>query len=562
MKSLALRRPAEESPAAGLEEAVPRAAVLLLARDVAGTERELGTILPGRTVLPVRREDIRNLGPVALARRLRGMAVDEIVAVVDDLNSHEALWRLQALLALPLAPRRALVDRCGRRLEMTAKHFLLRDLPSLAGGVAATRLARRRTVWRVRRLARVPRAAIRPSASRRICYLRSDLWSGIAAGGSVGHTAGVVSGLTDVGCEVDLVASSMPAAIDSSRHEVLVVPPRRLYTACRELPSVAHSFVFEEGAASFLSRRPAGLLYQRFDPASHAGVALSRRTGLPLVLEYNGSEVWIADHWGRPLRNRRLFESIEEVNLRHAHLVSVVSAPLRDELVARGVTAERIVVLPNGVDVERYRPDVDGCSVRMRHGLGKATVIGFIGTFGVWHGAAVLARAAARVLAVRPDASVLFVGDGQERRECERILERAGLAQRVVFTGLVPQEEGPAHLAAMDILVAPHVANADGSRFFGSPTKLFEYMAMGRAIVASRLEQIAEVLEDVRTALLVPPGDEASLAGAILRLVDDAGLRRSLGNEARNAAVERHTWRARAAALVGKLMEEALVAWN
>ena len=562
MKSLTLGRPASESKAAGLEEAGPCAAVLLLARDASGTERELGTILPGRTVVPVRRVDIRTLGPVALVKRLRKIGADEIVAVVDDLNAHEALWRLQALLALPLAPRRVLVDRCGRRLEMTAPRFLLRDLPSLAAGLVLTRLARRRTVGRVRRLLREPRVAVRPSGSRRICYLRSDLSSGIAAGGSVGHTSGVVSGLTSAGCEVDVVASSMPAAIDASRHEVRVVPPRRLYTACRELPSVAHSFVFEESAATFLSRRPAGLLYQRFDPASHAGVALSRRTGLPLVLEYNGSEVWIADHWGRPLRNRRLFEAIEQVNLRHAHLVSVVSAALRDELLARGVASERIVVLPNGVDVERYRPDVDGRAVRARHGLGGATVVGFIGTFGVWHGAVVLARAAARVLAERPDARLLFVGDGQERSACESILGRAGLSGRVVFTGIVPQAEGPAHLAAMDILVAPHVANADGSRFFGSPTKLFEYMAMGRGIVASRLEQIAEVLEDGRTALLDPPGDETALAGALLRLVDDEGLRRSLGREARHAAVERHTWRARAQALVSRLTDMGLIAWS
>src|SRR5439155_12156466 len=133
---------------------------------------------------------------------------------------------------------------------------------------------------------------------------------------------------------------------------------------------------------------------------------------------------------------------------------------------------------------------------------------------------------------------------GRERRECESILGRAGLLGRAVFTGLVPQEEGPRHLAAMDILVAPHVPNADGSRFFGSPTKLFEYMAMGRPIVASRLEQIGEVLEDGRTALLVPPGDEEALARALLRLVDEAGLRASLGAAARSRVVERHTWRA------------------
>ncbi len=557
-----LRRVIEEAPPTRARTGVTRAAVLLLVRDVPGTERRLETLLPGRAVLPVRREDIRALGPVALAKFLKGLGVDEIVIMVDDINAHESIGRLQALLALPLAARRRLVDRSGRALDVSAGRFLVRDVPFLLAGYAATSVARLRTGFRLRRLLRAARHAPRPAASRRVCYLRTDLWSAVAAGGSVGHTEGVASGLRALGCDVDFVASGAPSVLDPDRHEIHIVPPRRLYSACRELPAVAHSLVFETGAAAFLARRPAGLLYQRFDPASHAGVALSRTIGLPLVLEYNGSEVWIADHWGRPLGHRRLFERIEAVNLRHADLVSVVSEPLRDGLLAGGVAADRIVVLPNGVDVERYRPDIDGRPARQRHGLPGGTVVGFIGTFEAWHGAPVLARAAARVLAERAQAVFLFVGDGPERETCESILKQAGLSARAVFTGLVPQEEGPRHLAAMDILVAPHVPNPDGSRFFGSPTKLFEYMAMGRAIVASRLEQIAEVLDDGRTALLVPPADEGALARALVRLIDDTALRASLGAAARSLAVERHTWRARAAALVARLGTMGLVAWS
>ena len=83
----------------------------------------------------------------------------------------------------------------------------------------------------------------------------------------------------------------------------------------------------------------------------------------------------------------------------------------------------------------------------------------------------------------------------------------------------------------------------DGSEFFGSPTKLFEYMAMGKAIVASRLGQIGEVLDDEETALLIEPGDARQLADAILRLRDSPELRRRLGAAARRAAVEKHTWK-------------------
>jgi glycosyltransferase involved in cell wall biosynthesis len=175
-------------------------------------------------------------------------------------------------------------------------------------------------------------------------------------------------------------------------------------------------------------------------------------------------------------------------------------------------------------------------------------VIGFIGTFGKWHGAEMLARAFARLAAERPDLRgrirLLMIGDGLTRPEAERALREAGAADRAVFTGLVPQDQGAAHLAACDILASPHVVNPDGSRFFGSPTKLFEYMAMGRPIVASKLDQIGDVLREDETALLVPPGDAAALARALATLVADADTRRRLGDAARRDAVAKHSWTA------------------
>ena len=83
---------------------------------------------------------------------------------------------------------------------------------------------------------------------------------------------------------------------------------------------------------------------------------------------------------------------------------------------------------------------------------------------------------------------------------------------------------------------------ADGSDFFGSPTKIFEYMAMGKGIVASRLGQIGEVLADDDNALLVEPGNVPELARAITRLVDSRELRERLGARARKVAVQNHTW--------------------
>jgi glycosyltransferase involved in cell wall biosynthesis len=107
---------------------------------------------------------------------------------------------------------------------------------------------------------------------------------------------------------------------------------------------------------------------------------------------------------------------------------------------------------------------------------------------------------------------------------------------------MVPYSDMPAYLAACDILVSPHGRQADGGEFFGSPTKLYEYMAAGRPIVASAVGQIADVLTDEHSALLVAPDDAHALARAIVRLVEDARLRTRLGGAAREAAERHHSW--------------------
>ena len=127
----------------------------------------------------------------------------------------------------------------------------------------------------------------------------------------------------------------------------------------------------------------------------------------------------------------------------------------------------------------------------------------------------------------------------------------------MVLTGLVPQAEGPAYLTACDILVLPTAPNPDGSPFFGSPTKLFEYMAMGRPIVATSLGQTIEVLDDGRNALIVPPSDPEAMSRAIERFIDDPDLRQKLGAVARQDVLQRHTWQRHVARLLARIEQLA-----
>jgi glycosyltransferase involved in cell wall biosynthesis len=154
----------------------------------------------------------------------------------------------------------------------------------------------------------------------------------------------------------------------------------------------------------------------------------------------------------------------------------------------------------------------------------------------------------------------VLIGDGPLQASVAAEIERRGLSDRVRLTGVVPHPKAVELLASCEICVSPHVPNPDGTPFFGSPTKLFEYMGLGRAIVASELEQIGEVLQDGRTALLTAPGDAAAVAAAVVRLLDDENLRARLGGAALAQAIDNHSWDAHVqrilAALTGVLAHE------
>jgi glycosyltransferase involved in cell wall biosynthesis len=387
-------------------------------------------------------------------------------------------------------------------------------------------------------------------------YLRTDLSFGVRAGGSVAHIAGVVNELDAFTGPVKVLTTDDIPTLKPGM-EIHHVPPKEAFWNFRELPTLLLNDAFEAAAdAASNDCRPA-FVYQRYSLNNYAGLRIARRHGVPFVLEYNGSEIWMAQQWSRPLKYEALSRRIEQLNLSAADLVVVVSRAMRDDVVGRGVDPSSVLVNPNGVDANRYRPDIDGAAIRERYGLRGIVVVGFIGTFGPWHGAEILARAFVRLLKddrtrARP-VRLLMIGEGARLAAVRQILMNGGAMGDAVFTGLVAHEDGPAHLAACDVLASPHVANLDGTPFFGSPTKLFEYMAMGKGIVASDLDQIGEVLEHNRTAWLVPPGDVNGLADGLRRLIDDPALRAALGSAARREAVTRYTWRAHTHRMIEQL---------
>lgn len=198
---------------------------------------------------------------------------------------------------------------------------------------------------------------------------------------------------------------------------------------------------------------------------------------------------------------------------------------------------EKIHAVPNGVDPARFpievTPKVDAGS--------EIFTVGFVGTLKPWHGLEYLIEAFARLHENDKTYRLLIVGDGPERERVEENLREKSLTGAVHFTGAVEPDEIPGWLASMDAAVAPYPA---GENFYFSPLKVYEYMAARLPVVASRIGQLENVIEDGANGLLVPPGDAQAIARALEQMRSDAELRNRLGEAACETVVEKHTWEA------------------
>jgi glycosyltransferase involved in cell wall biosynthesis len=272
-------------------------------------------------------------------------------------------------------------------------------------------------------------------------------------------------------------------------------------------------------------------IYERMNPFHGSGARLARSLGVPLVLEINDPlRESITTSFSR-LRFYAL--ALERSLIRRAHLVVVGSEALRQYYVARGVAPEKLVVLYPAADPDAFRPDTQGEGVRKRLGLEDRIVVGFVGSMRAWHRLDLFREAAERVGREDPRVAVLIVG-GTERSDSAAAGGPGG--PRVVVTGQVSPEEVPHYLAAMDICA---IANAT---WYGSPTKLFEYGAMAKPVVAARFAPIEEIVQDGKTGALFAPGDVDDFAARIRALVADGGARKALGAKLREELLARATW--------------------
>lgn len=300
---------------------------------------------------------------------------------------------------------------------------------------------------------------------------------------------------------------------------------RRFYEACvQALPSyqICHEY--------------AGLL-------SVGAAYASRKTKTPYVLTVDADLLLEAEVMGSPITGLRRWAARWAANKSYhlADQIVTVSAQTKENLVQNwGVAAAKINVIPNGVDVPLFQQPVDTAALRAELGLGRAPVLMFVGGFQMWHGLDKLLEALVEIVRTLPETRLLLVGDGPARPFVEQTIRRLNLEQSVTITGFVPHAKIPQLLAVADVVTVPYPQLPQEMWF--SPLKLYEYMAAGKAIVASAAGQIKNVIRHEENGLLVTPGDVAELAQACRHLVQNPAERQRLGQQAQREAETEHAW--------------------
>jgi glycosyltransferase involved in cell wall biosynthesis len=394
------------------------------------------------------------------------------------------------------------------------------------------------------------------AASPRVAFLLSDpgipLYSSVKAGGV--HARSMIRAFQAEGAEVDVCV--LRTGKGETRlgervriHEAGTGAIRRLlsrrfphdarpnWAAGAEALLIQRDFL-KTGTAVLSGAMPPDLIYARHAWLPHALERLGARTRAPLYLEVNA--LFAQEKLDRgELAFPRLTRWLEGRALRRAERVLPVSESLAGAIREYGVPAERIELMPNGVDPELF--DAKLRPPRTSTTNGRWT-IGLVSSFRPYHGLGTLVEAARMLDRSVGGVRLLLIGDGPERTAIATQARELGLGTSVDMSGGVAHGEVPGLLAACDVCVAPYEGELNQ---YNCPMKLYEYMAMKIPIVASAWGEIPRILEDGRTALLHEAGNAEALAAKLRDVHDDTegAVRRA---EAAYEVARTHTWRAHA----------------
>jgi glycosyltransferase involved in cell wall biosynthesis len=313
-----------------------------------------------------------------------------------------------------------------------------------------------------------------------------------------------------------------------------------------EVFEIIYNFTSAGRLRKLLAGKRYGFLYERYALFNWSGMREAKRAGVSAVLEVNYT-------CRTPLYRKRskilkpLAGRVEKWVFNRADEIVVVSTYLKHHLIELGINESKIIVMANAADPEKFMHEDKNSEVREQYGINGKTVIGFTGGFYPWHGLDLLFKAFKIVSRKYEDTVLFLVGDGPMALPLKGEVENSGLTDKVVFTGTINHNKLPAYISAIDIAVMPH------SNEYGSPMKIYEYMAMNKPVIAPRFGPLEDGITHGIEGLLFEPGNSEELVLALERLIRNRFLREEMGRSGREKILSTHNWQNNAVSVINFL---------
>lgn len=274
-----------------------------------------------------------------------------------------------------------------------------------------------------------------------------------------------------------------------------------------------------------------------------AGLKACRKLGIPLVYEIR--TLWeeagvVAGKFRSGSMRYKIYRYLENIVLKRADVVVVICENLKETVLKRQIEEDKLFVVPNGVDTNKFIPKEKDEKLCKKYGLSGELVLGFIGSFFKFEGLTVLIQSFAKVCERNRNVKLLLVGDGEDFLEIKQLIETLGLQQAVILTGMLPHDVSIKHYSLVDIFVYPRIRNrlTDST----TPLKPLEAMSMGKTVIASDVGGLRELIKNQENGILFSSEDIEDLADKLLALIKNKDKMYELGQNARNDMIQNRDW--------------------
>lgn len=374
----------------------------------------------------------------------------------------------------------------------------------------------------------------------RVAYICAD--PGIPVFGTKGasvHVQEVIKGMLKKGLDVTLFAQRLGGDVPEELKNIRIRELDKLPKDSVEIRARAALQANVKVEAMLEAEGRFDMVYERYSLWSNAGMNFAKKHGCVGILEVNAPLIEEQKkHRELPLEDEA--QKIAESVFANADAMIAVSPGVAQYLETFEKAKDRVYVIANGVALDRFTPAAEQNAKRLANLTACSEVtVGFLGTLKPWHGLATLVDAWAILRQRNENVRLLVVGDGPEYESMHSNIEKLGLLDYVKFTGAVQPEDVAQWLGKMDIAVAPY---PNMEHFYFSPLKIYEYMAAGIPVIATRVGHLETVVTHEHNGVLVEAENPTAMADCIAQLIKDTTKLQQLGKNARQTAENEHSW--------------------